>query len=76
MGNDRIKRGPEPCLDGRKNKEVTYILPMLGVRETPTTHAQRDASGSEREGCQAIVSLDNLSPMLCFGIHPGQNMSM
>ena len=36
---------------GRKGlRSRGHIFPILGVRETPTPHAQKDPSGSEREG--------------------------
>ena len=46
-GNNKIKRGAKPCLDKRPRVQV---FPILRVRETPTTHVQRDPSGSEKEG--------------------------
>ena len=45
-GNDRSRIGPEPCL-GKGPRD--HMLPILRIRETPTAHAQRDASGSERQ---------------------------
>ena len=53
-----------------------HILPILRVRETPTTHAQRDPSGSEREGVPGCNKSGNLPAMHCFGIHLGQKMLM
>lgn len=41
------KERVEPCLGKRTRGDV---LSILRVRETSTTHAQRDPSGSEREG--------------------------
>ena len=32
--------------------------------------------GQIGRGCQAIISLDNLPTMLCFGIHLGQKVCM
>ena len=46
-GDDRIRRGAEPCLSKRPRG---HILPIRRVRETLTTHAQRDPSGSEGGG--------------------------
>ena len=58
---------------GGLSKEVTYIL---RVRETPIAHVQRDPSGSEREGNQAVISLDNLPTMPCFRPHLGHKICM
>ena len=62
------KEGRSPA--GAEERE--HVLPILRIRETPTTHAQRDPSGSKREGGQATISLANLLATLCFGIHLGQ----
>ena len=57
-----------------KDQEVTYALssgsgrPQLHVcRETPLVQKER--------ACQAIISLDNLPVMPCFGIHLGTRRS-
>ena len=44
-GDDRIRGSAEPCLDKRPRG---HILPILRDGETPSTHVQRDPSGSER----------------------------
>ena len=47
-----------------------HVLPILRVRETPTTHAQRETPlGQRRRRRQPIIRLDNLPAMLCFGTH-------
>ena len=64
-GNDRTKAA-EPRVDRRAESPV---LPILRVRETPTTHAKRHPSGSERGG-QAIIGLDKLPATLCSAREP------
>ena len=46
-GKDRIKRGAESYLG--KKRPRGHILPIFRVTETPSTHTQRNTSGSERE---------------------------
>ena len=75
--DDRIKRGAEPSslLLGQKNKEVMYSL-SSGSGRTQLHKCRETPLGQKRRGCQAIISLDNLPTMLCFGIHLGQKMCM
>ena len=49
-----------------------HVLPILRVRETQL-HMHRETPLDQKGwGCQAIISLDKLPTMLCFGLHLGQ----
>ena len=63
-GDNRIRRGPKPYLGRTKGSQTPR----------PQDHGDPNLTCAEREGYQAIISLDNLPAMLCLGIHLGQKM--
>ena len=56
-----------------KDQEVTY-LPSLGSGRSQLHMHIETPLGQKVRWCQAIISLDNLPTMPCFGIYLGQKI--
>ena len=70
-GDDRIRRGAEPCVGGTKRSRT----PQPQDQGDPQLHIGRKTPlGQKGRGCPAKISLHSLPTMLCLGIRLAQKM--